>query len=403
MASPLVQLSQVSKHYPKLTQTHDRLRALWNVLTNQSEQNVYQILKNIELSVYHGESLGIIGENGAGKSTLLKIIAGVIKPTTGQVIVSGRVNALLELGAGFHPEYSGKDNIRLATALMGLSNTEMKEHLPAIIEFADLREYINEPVKHYSSGMIVRLGFAVMTAVKPDLLITDEVLAVGDESFQKKCIHWIENYLSEGGTLLLCSHAMFHIQKLCQKTCWIHQGRIHSYGDTFQITQEYLAYHEKKDQAKPIQPELHPRQNYSSAYHLVALKIHGDNSDQTIRVEMGSDLQINAQVYSPDDRAPVVGFGILRSGGQIPIYGVTSDMDGFIPNHLEKNLFGFCLTLNQLILLPGHYLIRIHILDPEGLRIFDTQEHELMIVGATRELGFCRLNHVWSTYSARNR
>jgi lipopolysaccharide transport system ATP-binding protein len=151
----------------------------------------------------------------------------VVKPSTGQVVVNGRIGALLELGSGFHPEYSGLENIHLAAALMGMSNAEIDRKLDSIIEFADIGSHIAEPIKHYSSGMVVRLGFAVATAMQPDILITDEVLAVGDESFQKKCIRWIEGYLSQGGTLLLCSHSMFHIQTLCQKAVWIHDGQMH--------------------------------------------------------------------------------------------------------------------------------------------------------------------------------
>src|SRR6185295_4191863 len=139
--------------------------------------------------------LGIIGENGAGKSTLLKIVAGVIQPTRGVVAVGGRVSALLELGSGFHPEYTGLANIELAAALLGLTPRELAQKREEIIAFADIGEHIHDPIKHYSSGMVVRLGFAVATALAPDILITDEVLAVGDESFQKKCIAWIEDFL----------------------------------------------------------------------------------------------------------------------------------------------------------------------------------------------------------------
>ena len=171
-----------------------------------------------------GESLGVIGENGAGKSTLLKIIAGVIQPTRGTVAVNGRVGALLELGSGFHPDYTGLANIDLAAALLGLTPREIAAKRDEIIAFADIGEHIHDPIKHYSSGMVVRLGFAVATALAPDVLITDEVLAVGDESFQKKCIAWMERYLADGGTLLLCSHSMYHVQKLCRERA-VAQGR----------------------------------------------------------------------------------------------------------------------------------------------------------------------------------
>ena len=166
----------------------------------------------------------MIGENGAGKSTLLKIVAGVIPPTRGRVTVNGRVGALLELGSGFHPEYTGLANIDLAAALLGLAPAEIAAKRDEIIAFADIGEHINDPIKHYSSGMVVRLGFAVATTLAPDVLITDEVLAVGDESFQKKCVAWMEHYLGGGGTLLLCSHSMYHVQKLCRERA-VAQGR----------------------------------------------------------------------------------------------------------------------------------------------------------------------------------
>src|SRR6202008_1534860 len=147
-------------------------------------------------------------------------VAGVITPTRGSVEVRGRVGALLELGSGFHPEYSGLDNIDLAAALLGLAPAEIADRRDEIVAFADIGEQIDEPIKHYSSGMVVRLGFAVATALEPELLITDEVLAVGDESFQKKCIQWLERYLDSNGTLLLCSHSMFHVQTLCRRAVW---------------------------------------------------------------------------------------------------------------------------------------------------------------------------------------
>ena len=205
--------------------------------------------KDVGLSIRRGESIAVIGENGAGKSTLLKLITGVLTPTTGSVQVFGKVGALLELGAGFHPEYSGRDNIAMAAALYGLSRADLDSRMDEIIAFADIGDYIEEPVKHYSSGMVVRLGFAMIASLKPDLLITDEVLAVGDESFQKKCVRWMEEYLANGGTLLLVSHSMYHVQKLCRHALWLSHGVVMQYGDVFDVTQGYLAWHERKQSA----------------------------------------------------------------------------------------------------------------------------------------------------------
>ncbi|QBQ53527.1 ABC transporter ATP-binding protein [Nitrosococcus wardiae] len=387
---PLVRLEQVSKIYPKLTSSRDRLRALWGVLKSKEGYSGYPVLQDISLEVYRGETLGIIGENGAGKSTLLKHVAGIVKPSTGKVQVSGRIGALLELGAGFHPEYTGRENLQLSGALMGMSDVELLDKLGEIIEFADIGSYIDEPIKHYSSGMVVRLGFALITALQPDLLITDEVLAVGDESFQKKCIRWMEGYLGNGGTLLLCSHSMFHVQKLCQKACWIKEGRMVSYGEAFQVTQEYLAYHEKKSRQE-VQPQA---SLFSAAYQVKALWLEEAENNELPVISMGKDFKISGELYSPDDRVPTVAVGIIRANGT-EVYGFTSDIDGFVLNRRELKHFLFALTFPRLSLLPGKYKLCVHAMDPEGMRLFDVVEREFQVVGQTREIGLCRLEHEW--------
>jgi len=188
VSSLLVRAQGLGKSYPRSHRPGDRLRALGRLLGGRVDLDAHEVLRDVTLDVHRGESVGIIGANGAGKSTLLKLITGVLTPSRGSVEVHGNVGALLELGAGFHLEYSGRDNIAMAAALRGLTSRELKERLPGIIAFADIGDYIDEPVKHYSSGMVVRLGFAVVASLAPDLLITDEVLAVGDESFQRKCV-----------------------------------------------------------------------------------------------------------------------------------------------------------------------------------------------------------------------
>ncbi len=389
-AERLVKLDKISKLYPKLTSSRDRLRALWAVLRGRGEYLSYPILQDISLEIYRGESVGIIGENGAGKSTLLKHIAGVVKPSAGKVQVFGRIGALLELGAGFHPEYTGRENLRLSAALMGMTDAELANKLSAIIDFAEIGAYIDEPIKHYSSGMVVRLGFALVTALRPDLLITDEVLAVGDESFQKKCIGWMEDYLAGGGTLLLCSHSMFHVQKLCQKAGWIKGGRLVAYGEAFQVTQEYLAYHEEKSRQE-IRSEA-PLS--AAAYHVMALRLHAKEGAEFPMIPMGQDLRISGDIYSPDDRAPTVAIGIVRADGAA-IYGLTSDVDGFPLIRLAPHRFGFALAFFKIPLLPGKYTLRAHAMDPEGIRLFDAVEREFRVLGHTRELGLCRLEHGW--------
>jgi lipopolysaccharide transport system ATP-binding protein len=389
----LIELAGVGKQYPKLEQGGGRVRALWSMLRQKpADLPVYHALQDIDLSVHRGESLGLIGENGAGKSTLLKLVAGVMAPSTGRVRVNGRIGALLELGAGFHPEYTGRQNIQLAGALMGMGRQEMREHIESIIAFADIGDHIDQPIKHYSSGMVVRLGFAVATAMHPDVLITDEVLAVGDESFQKRCIAWIERYLSDGGTLLLCSHGMFHIQKLCQKAIWIHEGRSRMYGAAGEVTRAYLVHHEEKQRAAKAAAD--PGRQ-AGQYELTRFWLEDAVGNALSQVEVGADIVVQGQIRSPDGRVPVVAIGVLRLDG-IPIFGVTSDIDGFRLNELNPALFGFSLILEHPNLLPGRYLVRAHAMDPEGMRHFDTMESIFDIVGDTRELGVCRLPHRWA-------
>jgi lipopolysaccharide transport system ATP-binding protein len=394
MTELIIQLSHVGKDYPLTSSAKGRLQTVWRLLSGHGNAAYYRALQDINFEIRRGESLGLIGENGAGKSTLLKIIAGVVKQSAGTSIVNGRIGALLELGSGFHPEYTGRENIFLAAALMGLTRGQITEKLDSIIDFADIGEHIDQPIKHYSSGMVVRLGFAVATAMHPDILITDEVLAVGDESFQKKCIRWIESYLSRGGTLLLCSHSMFHIKTLCQKAAWIHEGKLHMYGSSFDVTREYLTYHEEKS-AKEEVHALEQERNHSSAiYCLKKFWIESPDGEALDTVAMGSDLCIRGLLYSPDGRPPVILFGIVRADGT-PVYGSHSNEDGYLPTRLGANLFGFNLRLRNIQLLPGKYNIRGHAMDPEGLRLFDLIEVSVRVTGATRDYGLCRLDHAW--------
>ncbi|MEO7065245.1 MAG: Wzt carbohydrate-binding domain-containing protein, partial [Dokdonella sp.] len=323
---------------------------------------------------------------------LLKLITGVLTPTTGSVAVTGEIGALLELGAGFHPEYSGRDNIAMSAALYGIEGAELQRRLPEIIAFADIGRYIDEPVKHYSSGMVVRLGFAVIASLKPDLLVTDEVLAVGDESFQKKCVKWMQDYLDEGGTLILVSHSMYHIQKLCRQACWLRDGAVAMAGDVFDVTQAYLAYHEQKsaprrDAAQAAQGNLE--------FSISGVSLNELDTDRPLLLDMGAALSVRAHVHSRDGRVPCLAIGIVRADGTA-VYGVSTEMDGCVPQRIAKGEYVCELQFVDLALLPGNYSVRVHPLDSEGVRVFDTAERGLTVRGASRELGLVRLAHRWS-------
>ena len=388
MAEPLLQLAGVGKDYAKVSANAGRIRLVFDLLRGRAASNVFRALDNVSFELAAGESLGIIGENGAGKSTLLKIVADVITPTRGSVAVRGRVGALLELGSGFHPEYSGLDNIDLAAALLGLAPAEIAAKRDEIIAFADIGEHIHDLIKHYSSGMVVRLGFAVATALRPDILITDEVLAVGDESFQKKCVAWIETFLGNGGTLLLCSHSMYHIQKLCRSALWLRDGQVERQGPAAEVAQAYLAYHEEKS-SRVKQPIAAPQAAAAGIYAVQSLTLEPPG-----QVKTGAALAVHGEVYSPDGRAPVVLIGLVRADGT-PVYGIATDMDGALPWRIDDRHFGFTLAFPRLPLLPGKYFVRAHALDPEGVRLFDHVEVTLIVEGETRELGLARIEHAW--------
>ena len=390
----LVQLSGISKDYPIIRTGAGRLQTVFELLTGRAVHDFYRALDDISITVRRGESWGIIGENGAGKSTLLKIVAGVVKASRGTITVHGRISALLELGTGFHPEYSGRDNIFLASALMGWSRAETYAQLDAILSFADIGTHIDQPVKTYSSGMVVRLGFAVATALSPDLLVTDEVLAVGDESFQKKCLRWMEDFRARGGTLLLCTHSMYHVQSLCQQTMWIHDGKMRMKGESFEVTQAYLAYHEAKNRKAVSAATTLPATNAPFAM-LVALWLEDNTGAERALFDMSEDVYLCGTYQSPEDRPTVLMAGIVRMDGT-PVFGTFSNDANFDANRLAPQRFGFRVIFRRNALLPGMYHLRAHTLDEHGLRMFDTREVVLTIRGQTRDHGFVRLEHEWA-------
>ena len=384
MSEILLAIDHVSKTFPRIGRHGAGFAALWRVAMAKPLTEGFNALKDIDFSVLRGESFALVGENGAGKSTLLKIIAGVLQPSRGSVERTGTVGALLELGAGFHPEYSGRENLKLAAALQGLVGTAYDAKLDEIIAFADIGEHIDAPIKTYSSGMVVRLGFALVTALKPDLLITDEVLAVGDESFQNKCITWMERYLAEGGTLLLVSHSLYHVKKLTRRAVWLDHGAMRMIGSASDVAIAYQAFHEAK-QADAKQVAATTDESALGQYAVTDLHIERCDND---------GLTVQGALKSRDGRRPQVALGIIRIDGT-PVYGTTSEIDQTELHDDGTGRFKFALTFTDWRLLPGAYKLRAHALDPEGMRLYDTVERDFTVSGDSREQGLVRLPHVW--------
>ena len=197
-------------------------------------------LREVSFEIVAGETFGIIGPNGAGKSTVLKLMARILEPTSGEVTVRGRISPLLELGAGFHPELTGRENVYLNAALFGVSQAEVQDRYDEIVEFSELKDFIDAPLKHYSSGMYMRLGFAVAANIIPDILLVDEVLAVGDEAFQRKCLRKIEEFRREGRTIVFVSHDLDTVRRICHRALWLDQGLVQAVGSTDSVIDSYL-------------------------------------------------------------------------------------------------------------------------------------------------------------------
>ena len=241
---PAIRARGISKRYRKYSVPGDygslKSTLIQRLLGRQSNRRTFlQVLDGIDLDVFRGEAVGIIGRNGSGKSTLLKLIAGILKPDAGSISVYGRVSPLIELGAGFHPEFSGRENVHLSGIVLGMTKAEIRDRFDSIVEFAGLRDFIDDPVRTYSSGMFMRLGFSIAIHAAPDVLLVDEILAVGDASFVRKCRDWIDGFLADGKTLLLVTHNMGAVDEQCSRVVWLETGRIRMVGEPREVVPAY--------------------------------------------------------------------------------------------------------------------------------------------------------------------
>lgn len=245
MSDFAVIFNNVSKTYPLYSHVRRGFKSFFIHLPKaikDMKNAKFEALKDVSFEIKRGETFGIIGKNGEGKSTILSLIAGVINPTKGKITVNGKVFPLLELGAGFHPELSGKENIILNGVLLGFTKAEVMSKLDEIIEFSELGDFIDQPVRTYSSGMLARLGFSIMSSVETEILLIDEILAVGDLRFQLKCIERMFRYKKEGSTIVFVSHDMDNVQKICDRVLWLDNHKIRMIGSPKEVIEEYKKY-----------------------------------------------------------------------------------------------------------------------------------------------------------------
>ncbi len=331
------------------------------------QERYFWVLKDIDLEVYQGETVSLIGSNGAGKSTLLKLLANIIRPTHGTIYINGRVAALLELGAGFHLDLTGRENIYLSGSMAGMSRAEVGQRLQDIIEFADIGRFIDVPVRHYSSGMFVRLGFALAIHVNPDILVVDEVLAVGDESFQRKCIEKIHETRHRGATVILVSHNMNVIRAMSDRVVRMKKGRIEQIGKPDEVVQAYLADHQASLSGKDKTETSGSGNKTVEITHVEFF--NGENKPVTV-LETGQPaiIRINYIARQRVER-PIFGLAIHRSD-DIQINGPNTDVANYIIDYIE-GCGALEYDISFLPLLSGTYFVTVGVFDSTHTVTYD--------------------------------
>ncbi|HPR43223.1 ABC transporter ATP-binding protein [Ottowia sp.] len=421
-----LRLEGVGKAYRLYDSPRARLKSL---LTGRDLHHSHWALRDVSLELRRGQCLGVVGHNGAGKSTLLKLITGTLQPSTGKVLRRGRVTAILELGAGFHPDFTGRENLYFGGNLIGISREEMARLEPQVLAFAEIGEAIDRPVKTYSSGMVVRLAFALVTAVEPDLLIIDEALAVGDQRFQKKCIERIEAFRRNGCTILFCSHSPYHVRHLCDVALWLDGGQVQRIGPTEAVLLAYETHtrlsaasgHQAAEaSAQASEALIVPTEDVAATLDSVPR----DVSHPPVLADAGSAAIVSVQLESlqdpepgshepallaaPDlvaqivvrgvgDECPNIGFMIEQSKG-VGITSIASHEEGAAPQRQPDGTWKSVLTFPDLPLHSGEYVVSVYLFDASGLVVYDQwyQFLHFRFVAPTRMPGLVRLPHQWS-------
>lgn len=352
-------------------------------------------LKDVTVSIKHGETFGIIGRNGSGKSTLLKCLSGILTPEKGDMRIDGRIAPLLELGAGFHPDLSGRENVYLNGAILGMSQKEIRQKYDDIVDFADIGQFIDSPVKNYSSGMTVRLGFAIAINVDPEILVIDEVLAVGDTAFQNKCHEKMEHFRKEGRTILIVSHGLADISRLCASAIWLDKGEVKKLGNATEVVDEYNGVSRS---AQPrIEGEIGQRWG-SGEVSIVDVSLLNQKNRQSTLFHSGQAMTISV-MYSSGialDNA-CIAIRITELHGT-EVWGTTSERHG-VPIPINQGEGSFSLAISDLPLLQGTYDISVSISDHGEIHEFDHWEKRKrfeVTQDNMREDGLVHFNASWT-------
>ena len=363
---------------------------------------------NISLQVEKGMTFGVIGENGSGKSTLLKLVAGIAKPTSGRLKVEGKISALIELGAGFHPEISGRENVFINGIMLGLSKKEISRKFDEIVRFAELEDFIDAPVKTYSSGMYMRLGFSVAINVNPDVLLIDEVLAVGDAAFVPKCLDRIDDFRRRKKTILFVSHDLATVEKICDKVAWMKGGKIQMLGEPKRVVDAYLqdiaAMQEEDYQKRKTEVDLEQKWEDERRekrwgkreveIRKVTLKNLRGEEKHVFTPDEGLVIEIDAAANEPI-KDFVFGIGIFNSQG-IACYGTNTNLEDYEPVILHGEGKAAC-RIEKLNLINGTYYLDVAVHKRDGYPYdYHRNLYSFLVSSALKDVGIARLPHKWT-------
>ena len=408
---PLIELRDVSKRFVMAREHRRSFQESFIRLFRRTRtaRDIFWPLKQVSLTINHGDCVGVIGANGSGKSTLLKLITGILTPDEGEMRVNGRISSLLELGVGFHPDLTGRENIYLNGSIYGLNRAEMTKRLDKIIDYAELGDFIDTPIKHYSSGMYVRLGFAVAIHTNPDLLLVDEVLAVGDVSFQRKCFDSIEKFRRRGGTLLFVSHDLNTIQTLCDRVVWLEKGVIQTQGAPVDVLMDYHRFFAKRDEAqhqvesdseeKAEQAAEASKQHWGTGrVRIKQVELWDADGHERTNFYNGESITIRLH-YETDEvvEKPVFGLAIYNQHG-IHICGPNTKFGGLtIPTLTKSGVISYHVP--TLPFLNGGYQVSVAVVNQSDTETFDYYDRTIQFYvypGASQETyGILTLNGVW--------
>ncbi|MBR6393322.1 MAG: ABC transporter ATP-binding protein [Ruminococcus sp.] len=383
-----------------------------------------KVLRGISFQVKKGEAVGLIGHNGCGKSTTLKLLTKIMYPDTGSITMNGRVSSLIELGAGFHPDMSGRENIYTNASIFGLTKKEIDARLKDIVDFSELEEFIDNPVRTYSSGMYMRLAFSVAINVDADILLIDEILAVGDANFQAKCFNKLKEIKSHGTTIVIVSHSLGQIEQICDRSIWIHEGLIRAEGPPKEIDLEYLDFMgqklqestrkelEEKNQQEEEEksgseqeteenteaeetPEEKKRWGSGAARIKRIKAFTSDGAEQRI-FRTGEDIKFRLDYTVKETvKDAVFGIGIFNRDG-VQCYGTNTRIDKHPEFDLDKNGAAE-ITLEKVGLLPGEYLIDFAIETGDGIPVdYYREAYTIEMISAAGDVGIARITHNWS-------